>query len=227
MSRGERLGDSPATNEVRAGRDVPIYRKALRAYSLALAWFTHAPTPTPPMKNKLPCFVLGLLSVSSAVFGSSSSSSASVVSVSASQAIRIALVDTGERRGAEPGVEQVFAPYLTETISRLHGARAEVQVVAVSGSQAARGLQRGKFDAALVLGSKAPKALRRPGYHMLTGESLLEERDSRVFLVLRKEEARLDALMANAFTLALSEIALRRTLVERLHAGQALTAVDR
>ncbi|HEY0946283.1 MAG TPA: hypothetical protein VGD81_13490 [Opitutaceae bacterium] len=180
------------------------------------------------MKNKIPCFVLGLLSVSAA-FGASSSSSTPVVvvSVSASQAVRIALVDTGERRGAEPGVEQVFAPYFTETISRLHGAHAEVQVVAVSAGQATRGLQQGKFDAALVLGSKTPSALRRSGYHILTGESLLEEQDSRVFLVLRKAEARFDALMANAFTLALSDFALRRTLVDRLHGGQALTAVDR
>ncbi|HEX2099548.1 MAG TPA: hypothetical protein VHF69_02730 [Candidatus Synoicihabitans sp.] len=157
------------------------------------------------MRFLLSCFVAAVLA---------SAVSAAPVEVTASQAIRIALVDTAARP-ARGHVERTISPLFAQAVSQIYGGSMQVELVPVGADFAADGLRRGVYDASLVIGKRLPTVIKRAGFHALRAVALENSEQPAAFLVLRHEQPRLDALLANAFSVAVNHDRVRQALAQR------------
>ena len=140
--------------------------------------------------------------------------SAAPVKVTASQSIRIALVDTGARQ-ARGTIERAISPLFAQAVSQIYGGAMPVELVPVSADSAADGLRRGVYDASLVIGKRLPTVIKRARFHALRAVALENSDQPTAFLVLRHEQPQLDALLANAFNVAVNHDRVRQALAQR------------
>lgn len=165
--------------------------------------------PVQLMKPLVSLALVGVLATTTATFAGSP------LKVSASQAIRIAVIDTADRRSETPELLRVFGPRFEQAAARIYGADTQVEFVRVGPDMAADGLRRGVYDGSLVLSGRLPAPIRRAGFHALRATPLDEKREATVFLVLRQEQPQLDNLLANAFSVALHDAEVRRVLLDQ------------
>lgn len=137
------------------------------------------------------------------------------VEVSASQAIRVALVDGRDGGRVSTGIERTFGPRFEAAVARIYGARTQVALIRVAPDAAAAGLREGRYDAALLFEARVPGPIRRTGFHVLRAVPISDRDDVSVHLVLRQEQPELDELLANAFNVALHHAEVVRTLSDR------------
>jgi hypothetical protein len=146
------------------------------------------------------------------LFAASAIAGEAPLKVRASQAIRIAVVDTADRRSDTPELLRVFAPRFEQAAASIYGADTPVEFVRVGADMAGDGLKRGVYDASLVFSGRLPGPIRRVGFHALRAAPLGDTKEATAFLVLRREQPQLDDLLANAFNVALHDTEVRRVL---------------
>jgi hypothetical protein len=142
-------------------------------------------------------------------------SAAPSVKVTASAAIRIALIDMETRGDDTYKLEEAFSARFEEAAAQIYGAQTPVEFVRMGPEMAADGLRRGIYDAALVFATKLPNTIRRSGFHALRAVSDSEKGGDVAYLILRREQPSLDVLLANAFNVALNHQDVRRILTDR------------
>lgn len=149
------------------------------------------------------------------VAATAASASANPVSVTASQSIRIAVINTPGSWKKMEKLQTAFSPQFERALVSLYGAAVSVTFVKVSPEAAATGLQQGVYDASLAFGPKLPSAVRKSGFHAVRGLPADDDESFAAYLVLRREDSEFDALLANAFSVALGHESVRDAVPRR------------
>lgn len=141
------------------------------------------------------CFGLFLVSCLSVV-----ASGEPQVRVAASRELRVAVIDSSKRNDARDAMHQAFASTLGQSLSLQCGGPVGVRTTSVGADHAAFNLGTGVYDAALVVGSSVPSALRRVDGVTLSAIPESGKRDRTLYLVIANGDASLQRLLEAAFT---------------------------
>ncbi len=121
------------------------------------------------------------------------------VRVAASRELRVAVIDSSQRSDARAAMHQAFASTLGHSLTLQCGGPVGVRAISVAADQAALNLGAGVYDAALVVGSSVPSALRRVDGVTLSAIPESGKRDRTLYLVIANGDASLQRLLEAAF----------------------------
>lgn len=158
-------------------------------------------------------FISSLLFLTLAAVSAVASNS---MTVSASQAIRVAWVERGARPGAMTELQRAFEPLFRVALDGIYGDSAEVEFIPLKTNRAASLLGDGQVDAVLQFSARLSRRIRESGEYVLRAESVSRPGHYVGFLVLPESSPKLQDLLANAFSASINSFDVRATLDDTL-----------